>query len=411
MSRNVSPRRILPWVAIAATSVFFSACEHFSSPQNTFAPAGKVAEGQKSDFLLVTFIALPIMILVLVACVAIPIMFRRKKGDPGLPKQIHGNTALELTWTIIPVFLLAIIAVPTVAGIRDLGREPSDEALEVRVNAQQFLWQFHYREILVDGEQLESPPDAGGAKVVGVLRIPVGREIALRLVSTDVNHSFWVPKLAGKTDVIQNHENKMWIRADKAGVYEGQCAEFCGLSHSDMRFRVEAMPEAEFTAWVADQGGVETLGSADSTAADDGAGDEPNGGTPPPPDAIILDDNFVHLQGQSEENPTITVPSGKTVAVVNEGAALHNLQVSPFESAICTLDDPSPCSDPPRISGGDEGTITFDIPAGNYEYRCDFHPVEMTGTLVVGPPEPTGSDEPAPGGTASDSEAEEPAGD
>jgi heme/copper-type cytochrome/quinol oxidase subunit 2/plastocyanin len=309
------------------------------------------------------------------------------------------------------VFLLAIIAVPTVAGIRDLGREPSDEALEVRVEAFRFSWQFFYREIKVGDEELESLPDDDSDQRP-VLRIPVDREIAIRLISKDVNHSFWIPKLAGKTDVIQNHENKMWILATEPGLFEAQCAEFCGLSHSDMRFRVEAMPEAEFNAWVEEQGGVETLGSADSTAADDNEVEgTPGPVTPPPTDAIILDDNFVHLQGQSEENPTITVPSGKTVAVVNEGAALHNLQVSPFESAICTLDDPSPCSDPPRISGGDEGTITFDIPAGNYEYRCDFHPVEMTGTLVVGPPEPTGSDEPAPGGVASDSEAEEPAGD
>ena len=388
MGRRLSPRRLAPWMLLTLTSLLLSACENFSSPQNTFNPAGKVAQGQKDDFLLVTWIALPIMILVLLACVAIPVMFRRRKGDPGLPKQVHGNTVLELTWTILPALLLAVIAVPTVAGIRDLGREPSDEALEVRVNAFRFSWQFFYREILVGEDELESLPADDAADQRPVLRIPVGREIAIRLISADVNHSFWIPKLAGKTDVIPNHENKMWILATEPGTFEAQCAEFCGLSHSEMRFRVEAMPEDEFNAWVAENGGVETLGSADSTAADDGEeeGEEP-APEPPPPGAIILDDNVVQVEGQDGDNPTINVPSGAAVAVVNEGSALHNLQVSPFESDICSDDDPSPCSDPSRINAGNEGTITFDIPAGSYEYRCDFHPDEMVGTLVVGPPE------------------------
>jgi cytochrome c oxidase subunit II len=420
MGHRFSPRAVAPLFLLALTAILLSGCEHLSSPQNTFNPAGKVADGQKDDFLLVTYIALPIMILVLAACVVIPVMFRQKKGDPGLPKQVHGNTALELTWTIIPALLLAVIAVPTVAGIRDLGREPSAEALEVRVRAQQFLFEFHYREILVGDEPLESPPDTSGERIVGVLRIPVGREIALRLVSQDVIHSFWVPKLAGKTDVVPNHENKMWIRADEPGTYEGQCAEFCGLSHSDMRFRVIAMPQAEFDAWVSDQGGVETLGSADSTAADDD--EEPtNGDTPPPPPgAIILEDNVVRIEGQDGENPTITVPSGDVVTVLNKGRALHNLQVSPFDATICELDDEfdSPCTDPNRISAGDEGTITFDVAPGEYEYRCDFHPTEMLGTLVVGPAEP-GGDAPSGedegetdgAGAADADEADEPAGD
>jgi len=259
----------------------------------------------------------------------------------------------------------------------------------VRVNAFRFSWQFFYREIKVGEDELESLPADDAVDQRPVLRIPVGREIAIRLVSADVNHSFWVPKLAGKTDVIPNHENKMWILATEPGVFEAQCAEFCGLSHSDMRFRVEAMPESDFNAWVAEQGGVETLGSADSTAADDGEEPTDDGPTvPPPAGAIILDDNVVHVEGQSGDNPTINVPSGAVVPIVNEGVALHNLQVSPYESDICSADDPSPCSDPSRISAGGEGTITFDVPPGSYEYRCDFHPEEMAGTVVVGPPEP-----------------------
>lgn len=261
MGRKSKAGRIVPAILLLTTALLFTACDAFSSPQNTFNPAGKVAEDQKADFLLVMWIALPIMIGVLGACVLIPLFFMRKRGDPGLPKQIHGNTALELTWTIIPAILLAFIAVPTVMGIQDLGRDPSGDALIVNVEGQRFLWLFAYPEIDASGAPLSSDPEEDG---IALLRIPVGREIGLRITSVDVNHSFWIPRLAGKTDAINNHPNKMWIRADKPGTYEGQCAEFCGLSHSQMRFRVEAMPEDEFNAWVAEQGAVETVGSARS---------------------------------------------------------------------------------------------------------------------------------------------------
>jgi plastocyanin len=166
-----------------------------------------------------------------------------------------------------------------------------------------------------------------------------------------------------------------------------------------MRFTVIVMAEDEFNTWVAEQGGVETPGGEGppvEETPEDGASKD-GGGTPPPGGAIILEDNVVHVEGQDGDNPTINVPSGAVVPVVNAGRALHNLHVSPFEEAICSAASASPCTDPPRMDGGDEGTITLDVPEGTYEYRCDFHPIEMSGTLVVGPPEPAG------GGAASDS--------
>jgi cytochrome c oxidase subunit 2 len=174
----------------------------------------------------------------------IAIKYRHKPNAP-LPKQIHGNTALELTWTIIPIILLAIVAVPTVQGIRDLARDPGPDALQVRVTGQRFSWLFEYPAIDAGGAPL-SPP-------IGELRIPVGQDINFEIHSVDVNHSFWVPKLAGKTDAVNNHVNRMWFRADKPGEYAGQCAEFCGLEHDNMRMTIIAMPPEEFDAWVAEQ--------------------------------------------------------------------------------------------------------------------------------------------------------------
>jgi cytochrome c oxidase subunit 2 len=232
-------------LSLLTLSVLLTGCEHFSSPQNTVAPAGTVAEEQKFDFLLVMWPALVVGLLVMFGLLFIAIRFRRKAGDPGLPKQIHGNTPLELAWTIIPALLMAAVAVPTLDGIRDLARSAEPGALQVHVEGQRFLWLFSYPGVLVGDQPLLGEPDE--------LRIPVDREIALRITSVDVNHSFWVPKLAGKTDAIANHPNEMWMEATKTGTYEAQCAEFCGLEHSAMRFKVIVMPQDEFETWVSEQ--------------------------------------------------------------------------------------------------------------------------------------------------------------
>ena len=247
MARHVRARRLLLAIIPLLLAFVFTGCEAFSSPQNTFAPAGEVAEDQKNQFLFVMVPALFVMIGVLAACLLIPIFFRRKKGDPGLPKQVHGNTPLELTWTILPALLMVAVGVVTVAGIVDLGRAPSEDSLRVNVTGQRFSWLFEY-------PNLQDAEGNGLRGEINEMRIPVGREIGVYINSVDVNHSFWVPKLAGKTDAINNHENRMWLRADEEGVFAAQCAEFCGLNHSDMRFVVIAMPQDEFDAWVAEQG-------------------------------------------------------------------------------------------------------------------------------------------------------------
>ncbi len=147
-------------------------------------------------------------------------------------------------------------------------------------------------------------------------------------------------------------------------------------------------------------------------------GTETPGGieTPPPTPGVVtieLHDNVVQLAGSGDENPTIRVASGLEVTVNNEGRALHNFRLSPFDTSICTQADPGSCSDPARINGGDSGTIVFDVQPGTYEYRCDFHTDEMQGTIEVGPPEapapggepPAGAETPAADATAAATEA------
>jgi cytochrome c oxidase subunit 2 len=142
-----------------------------------------------------------------------------------------------------------VLAVPMVAAIIDLGGDPDEDALQVTVRAEQFNWFFEYSELIDDeGNALSTPRE---------LRVPVDRDIAISLESIDVIHSFWVPKLAGKLDVIPGRTNTMWFNATSPGTYSGQCAEFCGIGHAGMKFTVIALEEAEFQAWCEEELAVE----------------------------------------------------------------------------------------------------------------------------------------------------------
>jgi cytochrome c oxidase subunit 2 len=134
-----------------------------------------------------------------------------------------------------------------VQGVYDLGRAPRKDALQVEVTGFRFGWRFAY----LDEEYAK--PDGKPLAVSDDLHVPVGKEVAIYLESPDVIHSFWVPKLAGKTDVIPGRTNRMWFKADEPGTYSGQCAELCGIGHAGMRFQVIAVSQAEFDTWIQDQ--------------------------------------------------------------------------------------------------------------------------------------------------------------
>jgi cytochrome c oxidase subunit 2 len=256
-------------VLVVITAALFSGCEYFGGDQNTFAPGGDVAQRQRDLFIITVVPATIIGILVFAAILYIALKYRRRDGDE-LPKQIHGNTRLEIAWTIAPAILLLGLAIPTVDGIIDLGREPHDDALHITVQGQQFSWFFEY----------DDPEFAGpGGRPLGVpneLHIPVDREIGVTLNSNDVIHSFWVPKLAGKLDVVPGRNNRMWFNATEPGTYSGQCAELCGVRHFAMRFTVIAHTQEEFDAWVQEQM-AETLPNGPPGEEPNTPGAEPGG--------------------------------------------------------------------------------------------------------------------------------------
>ena len=210
------------------------------NPQSTFDALGPVARDQRFIFLLIFWLGVFVFITVEGALLYTIFRFRRRPGVEA--REIHGNNTLEVAWTIAPAIILIIAAVPTVRVIFSSANSPlppEKGGLVVEATGNQWWFEFKY--------------DYQGQEVVTAneMVIPVGEPVNLKLYSKDVIHSFWVPKLAGKTDMVPNNENTMWFQADEPGVYYGQCAELCGESHAKMRFRVIAMPRPEFEAWLA----------------------------------------------------------------------------------------------------------------------------------------------------------------
>ena len=256
------PRLVLGGLALAVAAV---ACSP-NATQDTLKPAGPYAQKPDRLFEFVFWIAVvPIFILVEGALVWICLRYRSRKGRPvGVPPQIHGNTRLEIAWTILPAVILAGVAVPTVATIWDLAARPTgDNVLHVDVLGHQWWWEFRYPEQEVD--------------TANVMHIPIGVPVYLNLCSAgsgfkgpapnecqsdlpvpstlggSVIHSFWVPALAGKQDVVPARTNTLVLQADHPGTFSGQCGEYCGLSHAYMRLKVVAQSPSDFEQWVRDQ--------------------------------------------------------------------------------------------------------------------------------------------------------------
>ena len=172
--------------------------------------------------------------------------FRARKSDPkGEPAQIYGSTQIELAWTVVPVLIVVILFLATARVIFAIQDAPKPKtALDVTVIGHQFWWEFRYPKY--------------GVVTANELHIPISSATTpeatfLKLTSADVNHSFWIPQLAGKTDLIANQVNTMWVDPRTSGVYLGQCAQFCGSQHAMMLLRVYVDTPQQFEAWIKNQ--------------------------------------------------------------------------------------------------------------------------------------------------------------
>jgi cytochrome c oxidase subunit 2 len=198
------------------------------------------------------------------------VKFRRRRGGPE-PAMVHGNTPLEVGWTIGAALIVAVIAAITFIylpkiknppnssanGLQQLAGEqfatlsepqtPSGKALHINVVGQQYIWRYDY----VDARPrlTENRPVFAYESMV----VPTNTTVVLQINSADVAHSWWIPKLGGKADAIPGHNNYTWFKISKPGVYKGQCAELCGNNHADMLAQVHAVSPDQFRSWLATQ--------------------------------------------------------------------------------------------------------------------------------------------------------------
>lgn len=238
MTWSKNARRLLVVVGLVGLAILLSSCATaHTNPQDYLDPAGPVARKADGLWNLTFGIAVVVFVIVEGLIVFALVKFRHRPGREAA--QFHGNTRVEVILTLVPALILAGIAVPTVKTIFELSGVPSGDYLKVNVVAHQFWWEYTY-------------PDYG-VTTANELHIPANKPVYLTLKGIDVIHSFWVPRLAGKQDVVPGHTNHLTIEADEPGMYRGQCTEFCGLSHANMRLRVYAETPGDFATWVAEQ--------------------------------------------------------------------------------------------------------------------------------------------------------------
>lgn len=170
--------------------------------------------------------------------------YRKRSGQDGLPKQTQYHLPLEITYTIIPIIMVAVIFVFVVKVENVVNRTSATPAVTVRVEGFQWGWRFTY--LAPDGSALGTPV-VGDQNQPPTLTLPANQTVRLILMSVDVAHSFYVPDFLFKRDLIPKVDNTVELYIDKTGTFTGHCAEFCGLRHAEMSFFVKAVPTEEFT--------------------------------------------------------------------------------------------------------------------------------------------------------------------
>ncbi|MCH8309088.1 MAG: cytochrome c oxidase subunit II [Chloroflexi bacterium] len=244
---NISRRtRLIFSIALLAILTALTFGCNQSNPQSTFEALGPVAQSQLNLFWVIFSVGAIVFVFIEGLIIYAIIKFRRRSDDE-MPHQTHGNSTLEVTWTVIPAAILVLVTIPTIITIFDNANSPvppSEGGLVVDAIGHQWWFEFRYPNPLNPGEDIVFANE---------LHIPTGEPVNIRLESVDVIHSFWVPKIGGKVDMVPGNNNDMWLQADAPAYLYAQCAEFCGVAHALMRFRVIAESRADFDAWLLEQ--------------------------------------------------------------------------------------------------------------------------------------------------------------
>ncbi len=240
--RVVSQKVFRPLIIVGGISAFTVGCAT-NAPQDTWQPKGPnskiIDDLQQPVFLVAGIIGL------IVAVAVIYTMIKYRDHGQPIPEQTHGKPALEITLTIIPALILAVVSVFTFGAIFKLAKTDDTEMI-INVTGQQWWWEYDYP--VQNNFGITQPIISSGQLVM-----PVGTKVLLRETSRDVIHSYWIPALNGKRDAVPGRIHTLRLEADEPGIYAGQCTEFCGLSHANMRMEAVALSKEDFAKWVANQ--------------------------------------------------------------------------------------------------------------------------------------------------------------
>ena len=246
-SNTVGVLRMFVYVlSSAVTAVASEAAAPPLSPTNIFAPVSTPAKSIFGLSIFVIAVTAAIFVVVFTLLAYSVVKFRRRINDDGRePPQVYGSNQVEIAWTVIPVLIVVALFMATVRVIATVQKAaPPANAIEVIAIGHQFWWEYRYPGLnVVTANELHVPvsdPDHPTPTFI-------------KLLSADTDHSFWVPRLAGKTDLIPNHPNSMWIDPHEPGLYLGQCAQYCGTQHAKMLLRVYVQPRDEFDRWIQQQ--------------------------------------------------------------------------------------------------------------------------------------------------------------
>ena len=253
--RGVTRNVLKPIIAVGGISLVAASCAT-NAPQDTWQPKGPNAK-LIDDLQQPVFAVAGIIGLIVAVAVIYTMIKYRDRGQP-IPEQTHGKPALEITLTIIPALILAVVSVFTFGAIFKLAKTDDTEMI-INVTGQQWWWEYDYP---VQNEFGITQPIISSGQLV----MPVGTKVLLRETSRDVIHSYWIPALNGKRDAVPGRIHTLRLEADKPGIYAGQCTEFCGLSHANMRMEAVALSKEDFAKWVANQQAPYVAPAKDSLA-------------------------------------------------------------------------------------------------------------------------------------------------
>ncbi|MEO0795208.1 MAG: cytochrome c oxidase subunit II [Verrucomicrobiota bacterium] len=331
--------RILSRLGLFLLTLGLAGCS-FNLKQSTLDPKGPVAREQLDLFYITVWVSLGIFIVVGGALVWVVWHFRERPGDEDkpMPSQGHGNPLIEIGLIGASIFLLVIIAIPTLRAIwfthelpedqpyyeesklgawygGEISKEAKDDVLEITVDGWQWWFGFEYPQL--------------GIVTANEFVIPKGKVVKFNLRGRDVIHSFWLPKLGGKVDLMPGRKNWMWLMADEEGYYFGQCAEFCGDAHAYMLFRAEVVSDEEFEKWVAEY--------KQGAPAPSGFKSKPTAEKPEP----THQDDWMEWFKQSASNPDKLMTGNKKQDDITKGAQLF---MGDGKCIVCHAIDASPAA-------------------------------------------------------------------